>query len=163
MAKRQCKGTNASGGPCGATPLKGKPHCFAHDKESQESARFGGAQPGAGRPRVPRVTEVMREWVEEHAEQLLSAYVDGLDATLIDTVMIGDGESMRWETSYPDHDMRMKAAEKLQDRAVGKPRQRIEHAGSEDLAPISVEFSLDDKAREAIAGVLRRRPAARSE
>lgn len=156
MAKRQCQGLNAEGGPCGAAPLKGKPHCFAHDKESQDSARFGGSQPGAGRPRVPRATELMREWVEEHAEKILKPYTDAIESAVMSATF--EGEVLPSEV--PDLGARITAAEKLLDRVLGKPAQRVEHAGPQG-DPVAVDLRLDEQAREAIAGALRSRPAAR--
>jgi hypothetical protein len=75
VARRQCKGTNRFGEPCGAAPLTDRDYCSAHDPVLPVSTRFqGGAKPGGGRPPKPRVTDIMRQRVEENADKILAPY-----------------------------------------------------------------------------------------
>lgn len=160
MARRRCQGKTKAGKRCRAYPLHGAKLCLAHtDEKTREKVGFGGAQEGAGRPRNPRVVDVLREWVEEHAQELLSPYVDGLRSTVLVRVRV-DGEDEAVLTELPDIELRQKTAERLQDRVYGKPRQTIEHAGPESGPAIAVEFTLDETVREAIGSALRQRPAA---
>ncbi|HEU4735498.1 MAG TPA: hypothetical protein VFS48_00525, partial [Solirubrobacterales bacterium] len=65
MAKRKCTGKTKTGKPCGAWALKGHLVCLAHaDEKTRASVRFGGAQPGAGRPRKLKPMEVERRLME---------------------------------------------------------------------------------------------------
>jgi hypothetical protein len=158
MAKRQCQGKTKAGKPCKAAPLSGSDYCLAHaDEETRESAGFGGSQPGAGRPRVPRATELMREWVEENAEKILKPYADAIEHAVLTATF----EGVVLPSDVADLGARIAAAERLLDRVLGKPAQRVEHAGPQGDA-VAVDLQLDGATREAIAGALRGRPATRS-
>lgn len=41
--------------------------------------RFGGPQPGAGRPKKQRASTIVAEQARQHAEQIKDAFVDALD------------------------------------------------------------------------------------
>src|SRR4051794_8466010 len=115
---RSCSGTTKKGAPCKATPRRDTGRCNAHSpKEVQESAGFGGAQEGAGRPRLPRPHEVLRERVEARVDELVEAYFDALEAEKV--VVVGSGEFAEAE-KHPDHALRLKAADALLDRVYGK-------------------------------------------
>lgn len=160
MAKRQCKGKTKTGAACKATPRSDTGYCNAHSsKEVQESSGFGGAQPGAGRPRNPRAVDVLRERLEANIDAVLGPLFDALEADR--GLVVGAGENAVLE-SVPDWDARLRAVKEVLDRAYGRPKQMLEHtgAGGETLG---VDVVLDKASREAIAGVLRRRPAASGE
>jgi hypothetical protein len=90
VAKRDCKGENAKGGPCGAHPLKpgtviegvtvkGE-HCRRHDPDLPDHARFGShAQAKAageqgGRPPMPKPTDIARTLIEANELALQRPY-----------------------------------------------------------------------------------------
>ena len=156
MAKRQCKGKTKAGKRCRNPVVRPSGYCIAHEpRDSEGSRRFGGPQPGSGRPPTPRVVDVMRERVEEQIEAVLAPYF----AAITEAVMFVKYEGDLIITDTPDLGARIAAAEKLLDRVYGKPRQTIEHAGPGLDTPIPVEFDLGEKAREVLADVLRGRPA----
>lgn len=178
MAKRRICGElsdslNAKGEPCGATALKegtvidgvvvmGR-HCRAHDPNLPDSARIQGAQPGAGRPRKPRVVDVLREKIEEEVEAWLDVLADARVATKVVGV-IGEGD-MAEPIEVEDHRVRLQALSIALDRAYGRPRQEITGA---DGAPLQLEVTgaailSDPDARKHAAGLRRRVGAARQE
>jgi hypothetical protein len=160
MAKRRCKGKTKAGKRCKAWALHDGDRCLAHsDEKTQDSVGFGGSQPDAGRPAKPRVVDVLRERVEAEVEKIVAPYFEALEHAVLHATY--EGEVVVSE--HADLGARINAAEKLLDRVYGKPRQTIEHAGAQDGAAVPVELNLDQKTREAIAGALRRRPAAGSE
>lgn len=124
MSSRSCQAITKQGKPCGAPPLRAGTEvggirvsgqwCRQHDQDLPDSARIGGRQPGAGRPRRPRVTEVLRERIEEETEAILAPFFDATRAENPD--------------GSPNHAIRLKAAEALLDRAYGRPRQTTEHS-----------------------------------
>lgn len=177
MGRRTCgelSGTpNAKGAPCGATALKegtviegvvvlGR-HCRQHDPNLPDNARIGGAQPGAGRPKVPRVVDVLREKVEEEVDHWLGVLKDA--STAIKVVgIVGEGD-MAEPIEVEDHAIRLKALNIALDRSYGKPRQEITGA---DGAPLNLEVTgaaiiADPDARKHAAGLRKRVGAARSE
>ncbi len=155
MTKRACQGKTKKGKPCKAAPLKDSDYCLAHsDKETRESTGFGGAQDGAGRPRLPRPSEVAQELVEANITAVLSPYFKalGFEVKFDPTnplsvhgyvVVPGDGgakvvhrgwDGERAVTELSDIDdlgAQMHAAELLQNRIYGRPRQALEHTGPE--------------------------------
>lgn len=147
MADRECQGKTKKGQPCKAAPLRDSSFCLAHaNEETRESAGFGGSQPNAGRPRVPRVTEVMRDWVEEHAHEILAPYRDAIRGAMI----LVTYEGVATVSEIPDLGARIAAAEKLQDRVLGKPRQALEHTGAEG-GPIAHTLDLTKLTDEQLA------------
>lgn len=162
MAKpRRCNGKTRSGNACKAPPLKGKRYCSAHDPVSPAFARFGSRAQAreagllGGRPPTPRVVDVLRARVEAEVEAIIAPYFDAIKHSVLHSQF--EGKVILSE--HPDLAGRIAAAERLLDRVYGKPRQTIEHAGPQDGGGIPVEFRLDARAREAIAGALRKRPA----
>lgn len=154
--KRKCKGKTKAGKPCGANPLRkgtvingvtvtGK-WCRTHDPDLPDSARIQGAQPGAGRPRVPRPTEVAAELVNRHIEKVVRPYWRALGYDVVhndetgelDIVALEGGglkmsatfEGMVVVSEHEDIGGQVAVAEKLQDRAHGKPTQRTEVTGA---------------------------------
>lgn len=142
MSKRSCTGKTKKGKRCKAAPLKDKDCCLAHaDQETRESTGFGGSQPGAGRPRLPRPSEVAQQLIERNILALQKPYW----RTLGYDVVIGDdgpelveleeggakvyGESKDGDINVSDHEdleAMQKAAERLQDRVYGRPKQATE-------------------------------------
>jgi hypothetical protein len=135
-AKRRCKGTNKAGERCGAAPLKGSDYCRAHDPDVSGSARFGSHEQAkaagdlGGRPKAPRVVDVMRERVEEDVDRILVPYFDALEGAVVHATF--EGEVL--PSDHPDIGARIAAAEKLLDRVYGRPKQALEHAGPDGSA-----------------------------
>jgi hypothetical protein len=137
---RRCSAKNKAGDPCRATPLKGREWCSAHDPDLPESARFkGGAKKGAGRPRNPRATDVLRDQLERLHAPALQALEDALTATR--GYVVGSGDSAELEL-IPDHALRLTAARDVLDRINGKARQAIEHTGP-DGGPVQIDAPPD--------------------
>lgn len=164
MAKRQCKGETKAGKPCKAAPLHDGEYCSAHDPNLPDETRFGspvqaGRAGASPKPHRQRVVDVIRERIEEHIDDVLRPLFEALDADR--GVVVGSGENAMLE-HVPDWDARLRAVREVLDRAYGRPKQALEHTGPEGGA-LAHEVILDAESREAIAGVLRRRPATRSE
>ena len=173
MAKRQCRGTTKKGLPCKAPPLKpgteidgvfvmGE-HCRTHDPNLPDSARLQRAQPGAGRPKNPRVVDVIRERIEEKADQWFEVLDDARTAMKVVGVA-GEGEFAE-PIEVEDHMVRLKAFKEAMDRTYGRARQEITGA---DGAPLALEVSSaailnDGEARQYAAGLRRRVGVARKE
>jgi hypothetical protein len=158
--KRTCKGKTKTGKPCGAVPLKpgtviegvtvkGK-HCRTHDPDLPDSARLQGPQPGSGRPRVPRPTEVAAELVQRHIYRIFRPHFRALGLELNDdgtvteldygAVVTATFEGEVHASTVEDLAAQIKAAEHLLDRVSGRPAQAIQHSGP-DGGP--VELGLD--------------------
>jgi hypothetical protein len=147
--RRRCKGRTRAGKRCKAAPLKGREHCSAHDPVSPGSTRFGSAEQASragaqgGRPRVPGATETARRLVEQNVGALLTPHFRVLGYDVIDTPdgltlapVAGGGAKLHatfeGEVLVSRHDdlgAMIAAAERLMDRALGKPRQAVEHSG----------------------------------
>lgn len=150
MGKRKCTGTTKAGKPCGAPPRKGQTTCMGHaPKEEKESARFGGPQPGAGRPRNPRAVEVLRERIEANIDRWLQPVEDALEAER--GLVVGDGDSARVEY-VTDHPTRLKAFTIAMDRAYGRPMQMV------DVTARVNESDVDRDIRELLGEMNRRDP-----
>lgn len=139
--KRACAATTKKGEPCKAAPLEGRDVCLAHaDEETRESTGFGGPQENAGRPPLPKVTDLLREKVEERADEITRALFDALAADKAVTISLGRGEtSVDYVT---DHAIRITAARELLDRVYGKPKQTQELSGP-DGGPIDLSGTSD--------------------
>lgn len=160
MSKRRCHGTTKKNKPCGAPPLRpgtviegiavtGK-WCVQHDEDLPESARIGGAQPGAGRPRNPRAVDVLRERIEQDIDKVIVPLWEALEAT--SGVVVGNGPSARLEIE-PDYRTRIAAARELLDRGYGRPRQAVEMSGPEG-GPVEVVLPVDAVERSRRAAEL---------
>lgn len=92
--------------------------------EAGKATRFKPGQSGnpGGRPATPKLLDLIRQEVEERADEILAALFEALKAER----SYGAGESIITQT---DHAMRVKAAVELLDRVYGKPTQRTELAG----------------------------------
>lgn len=173
MGKRKCKGTNKQGNPCGANPLKPGTEiegvlvtgewCRQHDPNLPDKARIGGAQPGAGRPKTPRVVDVLRDRIEAEVDEWLNVLSDARVAVKVVGVL-GEGETAE-PIEVEDHAIRLKALSIALDRAYGRPRQEV---SGPDGAPLQLEVTGaaiigDADARKHAAGLRKRVGAARAE
>lgn len=177
---KQCKGKTKKGTACKATPLrpgtviegvtvKGK-HCRAHDPTLPDSARFGSyaqakeAAKLAGRPPLPKPTELARQLVERHVCGILRPHFKALGMQLnddgsveaLDRGAIVTGESKDGEvvpSLIEDLGAQIAAAEKLLDRVYGRPKQSTEISGPEGN-PVKVELPTDADWHAEVAGVL---------
>jgi hypothetical protein len=131
--KRTCEGTTKKGKPCGANPLKpgtviggvtvtGK-WCRQHDLDLPDSARIGGATPGAGRPRKPREVDVIRESLEARAGMIDEMLREAMLANR--AVVVGNGPTAHMEM-VPDWPTRITAAREILDRSYGRSKQSSE-------------------------------------
>lgn len=156
--RRRCKAKTKAGKACRATPRRDTGLCNAHSsKEVQVSAGFGGSQPGAGRPRAPRVVDVIRERIEADVELVITPLVEALEADRPELLFHGtDGEPSEYER-VPDWKNRITAARELLDRAYGKARIALEHTGP-DGGPVQVDAAGPDltspKVRELLNAAL---------
>lgn len=138
--------TGKTGKPCGAWPLKGQKTCLAHaDADTRASVGFvADAGKLGGRPRVPTATELMRKVVEENVAKILAPHFRALgyelkiDGDKIDLVEIpGGGVKLHGESKdgivkvseFEDLAAMIAAAERLFDRALGRPKQATEISG----------------------------------
>jgi hypothetical protein len=136
--------------------------CLSHDEDVPPSARFGSRERAkergsmGGRPRAPKPSEIAKRLIEQNELALQRPYwrTIGFD------VVIGDdgpelvempnggaklhGESKTGEviaSPYEDLEAQQRAADRLQDRVYGKPKQSTELTGSEggaiEIVPVS--------------------------
>jgi len=136
--KAHCKATTKRGTPCSSWPIPESEFCLAHDQKAKESGRFGGPQPGAGRPKAPRAVDVLRERLEARIDEVL----DPLFAALAAEADFG-----------PDHRTRITAVRELLDRVYGKPKQVSEITGANG-GPVQFTAPLDAAERSARAARL---------
>jgi hypothetical protein len=167
--RRRCKGKNQAGDPCGAYPLRPGTliedvsvtgdWCIIHDPDLPEGAKPGGPQPGAGRPRNPRGIDILRERFEAEADRVLNPLFDALEADI--ATVVGRGEEAMVDYQ-PDHRTRLLAIKEILDRVYGRPKQATEITGPQG-GPVQVIDPGNAEARDAIAELLRHRPATPSE
>jgi hypothetical protein len=173
--KGGCHGKTKRGTICDANALRrgtviegvtvsGK-FCRTHDATLPDSARFGShaqareAAKLAGRPPMPKPSEVMRNLIEEGIEQILAPYFrtlglkleQGEDGRLHPVVDPEGGAKLFGEskegeikiTTIDDLGAHIAAAEKLLDRVYGKPKQSTELTGAEggavEIVPVTRE------------------------
>lgn len=150
MGKRKCTGTVKSGPRkgqrCGAWAMKGHLVCLGHaDQKTRETMRFGGAQPGAGRPKKLKPMDIEREVMERYVLAWMRPYWRALgfdvgiadDGSLYLTELPEGGAKIYGEskegdinmTEYDDLGAQITAAEKLRDRVFGRPKQTTEISG----------------------------------
>lgn len=172
MTRRRCKAKTKRGTPCMAAPLSDSDFCISHaPEEIRGSTGFGGAQPGSGRPRNPKPSEIARKLIEENVVAVQRPYwrALGFDVVVGDSgpelvELEGGGAklSATWEgdvyvSEHEDLEAMQKAAERLMDRVYGKPRQEI--TGAEG-APLALEVTgariVDDAEAREHAARLRR-------
>lgn len=169
-ATPSCTGKTKKGTRCKAHPLKGTKRCLAHsDSKTRESVGFVAANGKAGRKPLPKPTEVGRRLVEQNIVAVQRPYWRALgydvelgpDGPFLVEVEHGGaklyGTSKSGVVNMSKHDdlgAMMTAAEKLQDRAFGRPKQTTALTGA-DGGPVEiVEVATDRGSRvaELLAG-----------
>lgn len=142
---KRCIGTRKDGGSCGAPATSTGPFCLVHDPDRRDEARQAQRAGGLAR-RLPRAADVLREELEriarEQAPALLAVYTDALEATKLQSV----GFEVHRE---PDHAVRLKAADSVLDRALGRPPSALELTGR-DGGPLTLAALLADDPRDTI-------------
>jgi hypothetical protein len=178
VARRRCKAKTKRGTRCMAAPLKDSDRCLAHsDAEVRESTGFIPDNGKGGRRAVPRATEVQRRLVEENVLAVQRPYwrILGYDVELGPdgprlVELDGGGAKLFGESkdgciNVSDHEdlaAMMAAAEKLQDRAFGRPKQSTEITGAGggpvELVDVPVRRR---EVHDLLADRVRRTPAAK--
>lgn len=153
--RRRCKGKTKAGKACKAAPLKGGDFCLAHDEVARAKTSFGSAEAGAKggeARRVPKLTEILRERVEERAEEIIDKLFAGLGAQR--AVVVGTGPQARLEI-VEDPDQVLKTIREIYDRFEGKPRQvqEISGPGGEPLGIVPVSREKAERAGLLAAAV----------
>lgn len=130
MAKRRCTAKTKAGKKCKAPPLVGQDTCISHSsKATQADAGFGGAENGAKggeARRVPKLTELLKQRVEEQADEILDRLFAMLDAER--AVVVGTGPKARVEI-VSDPELALRAIREIYDRAEGRPKSVSEFSG----------------------------------
>lgn len=152
MARRTCRGTKRDGRDCTVSPLtaagaaklglsaEDQDWCRAHHPHLPASSRFGShaqaTQAGrqGGRPRLPRVVDLLKERLEGEADEWLDALKAALNAEAPYTVGFGEDAYVEF---VPDHRTRLKAIEIALDRVYGRPKQQTELTGA-DGGPVEI-------------------------
>lgn len=144
-----CQGTTKTGKPCKSTGVLDNGFCMAHQPEnSRDFQRFGGSQPGAGRPRQPKAVEVLREALEARADEIVAPLWEALTADR--AVVVGNGPTAHVEL-VPDIPTRMAATRMFIEHGFGKPKQAIEHSGPEgDAIPVEIRIPDTDEYRRKV-------------
>jgi hypothetical protein len=174
MTKRVCKGTNAAGKPCGASPLKGTDRCAAHPLDPA-STRFGSSEQASaagrqgGRPKLPTPTEVARDLIEQNIAIILRPHfrtlgydVETSKQGVVLVPLKGGGAKLYGESrdgvvrssEYEDLGAQIAAADKLLDRIYGRPKQATELTGPGG-GPIAVSPNVIPDQEDWHAAVLR--------
>lgn len=166
----RCGKPTKKGKPCRNPRVKGKKTCMGHlSGKDKESMGFGGPQPGSGRPRNARPTEVMRRLVEEHVQVVLAPHFRTLGWDVVRDETSGEltivqvdgggakiyGESKEGDinfTTVDDLGAHIAAAEKLLDRIYGRPKQTTELSGAGG-GPVELVPVTRDKAGQ-VGGIL---------
>ena len=156
----RCIGTRKNGDPCRAPKVLSTDYCHAHSTSVSADQRFGSpaqarvaAQASAEARWTPKLAEVVRARLEAEAERIAGAAIAALDAT----VMIVDKDG--GEHVHEDGRTRLAAAVALMDRGLGRPGTTV--SANVDVRSVAVSIdATDPQARQALADVLRSRPAA---
>jgi hypothetical protein len=167
---KRCGQPKDGGGKCGAWRVKGEEACMGHlDRKKKEALGFGGPQPGSGRPRNPKPSELNRRLMEENQLAVMRPYwrALGFDVVIGDDgpelVALPEGgakvvsrhKGVAFTSNIEDLGAQMEASEKLQDRTFGKPSQSVEINGGEKPVRISNELLGNKELREALRGAAR--------
>jgi hypothetical protein len=137
----QCTATTRNGQPCHATPGPDG-YCIAHRPRNPEEPRvFGGAQPGGGRPRKPRLRDELEKYLAENAERLNRAYWANLFRAM-DT---------------DDERVRLQATVELGNRLYGRPAQSVDVAMSGAPPVLAGRLVIEDAEFRQLAVAMRDR------
>jgi hypothetical protein len=142
----RCGAQTKRGTPCSRPRIRGHETCLAHAPADVRRSRGFTPEAGrlGGRPRNPRVVEVIKDRIEAQVDTVLAPLVEALSATT--------------PTGHPDHPVRLRAAAELLDRAYGRPRQATEVSGPEGaplltLADLVVRYAQEDDSRGNVNGL----------
>ena len=147
--------------------MKGAKTCIAHaDRKEKEARGFGGPQPGSGRPPNVTAAQLQRQIVEDHVAEIQRPYWRALGYDLeigedeIKLVRLDKGgakvsatfEGRVLVSDVDDLGAQIAAAEKLQDRALGRPKQTTEVSGPDggpiETQPFDLSALTDEELRE---------------
>src|ERR1700712_1592172 len=98
--------------------------CYAHWQATiprGDPARVFANGDSPGRPRIDRPSEVLLRRVEARVDEVVDVLFDALGAA--DQIVVKIDKDTQELVESPNHSIRMKAAETLLDRALGKPTQ----------------------------------------
>jgi hypothetical protein len=144
-----CKATaKSTGEPCKSNSTLPNGLCVAHQTRAAEFGEepiplpdgtfFGSAEQsrrsasGVSK-RYPKLQEIVEREIEDKAEYIVRAHIEGLIASRMHVDSRGE------EHIHPDHDTRWRAAAALLDRALGRPVAADEAVGT---ANVSVNIAL---------------------
>lgn len=102
------------------------------------SVKAGIASGVARRAKRDKARQLAEDALEGAIAKAMQRYVEGLDAGRYEQAEDEDGEPI----IVTDHDTRIKAADRVADRYLGKPAQAVELSGP-DGGPITVEHEVD--------------------
>jgi hypothetical protein len=140
----KCKAlSSTTGEPCQSNSVMANGLCVSHQRVAKDfgvepiacsdGLLFGSKEQvqkaASGNPskRYPKLQEVLEEKLEQLAEQIVGAHLQGLIASRMTVDARGE------EHIHPDHDTRWRAAAALLDRALGRPVAADEPAGAVDV------------------------------
>lgn len=162
-----CGGTTKKGAPCRGNAVTGTDRCIAHsDRETQRIRGFGGSQARAGRPPLPKPTDLARELVERHVVAILRPHFRALGLELADdgsATPIESGGAKLFGTSrdgvvrpsdVEDLGAQIAASEKLLDRVYGKPKVSAEVSGPAGEPVPIVQISRDPQRAAVVDQIL---------
>jgi hypothetical protein len=133
---RKCEGERKDGSPCPSWKVRGKSLCSGHlglgIAASPEAARAAQRQSVDVRQEQAsaakrRAVDVFREAVEVHAEAFVAAKV-----------------AIALDQNAPAGD-RLRAMEQLESRALGKPKETVEHQDGKSAVDQALDAMTDDE------------------
>lgn len=126
-------------------------HELTDEERSRGGKKGGPARAEAIAKRRAEAEERASEKLDAALDRAITRYVEALDAGVYETV--GDGEE---RMVVSDHDTRIKAADRITDRLLGKPTQHTELTGA-DGGPVVLENDVDADRAAAIFAALEER------
>lgn len=157
-----CNSDKKNGDPCGQRAvnvrLKGKIYkletCIMHAspaiRKHLDLITPPTGRANTGRKKTPTPHSILKARFEADADRYLKPLEDAL--TAMKAVVVGNGASAHIEFTE-DLALRISAVEKMLDRIYGRPKQQLEHTGSDGHA-IEVNVPSDDKRVQDVAAVL---------
>lgn len=113
--------------------------------------RFGGPQPGSGRPRVPRASEIAAQAAVEHAEEIIAALRAG---TTTGSPEARARSAARWLAAaqrFEDHELRERRDEREADAFDLMTSEQILDAGTDIFVRLLREGKIDMEKLRALA------------
>lgn len=150
-----CLAPTKAGGECQATrptiELNGKKYrlktCLPHASKAIQE-KFGWPNRSGSKPQS--AAGILRKRFEEDADRYLKPLEEAIEA--MKAVVVGNGGSARIEM-VEDFQVRLRAVETILDRIYGRPRQSVEHTGT-DGAPMEVSIPQSTERELAVAKIL---------